>query len=517
MKKIFVLLMILMLIPTTVFAEQPTGTGEDTEQTSNDSQDGTEQPSESSQSQGEQTPDDSVVDEGNTDTEDQSESQNEEEIVPATTLNIDSERVYEGMSVPYSMGYEPTVTSDDAKIVLPLVSAGEIAGNLITASVDLGDPMSAPFVFKNYEKQIVLQNMPTNKGFVDVYYIVFDLSLQKEKYIGTYPINITVKGTGASGEPIEQLFTSYVRITDGKDPNAEPEIPAVAEPAPSPIVIVSKTAVSPETVQAGSEFDVTFTITNKHERSSIKNMTVTLMADNAGLTILEDSSTFFFKTLDEGESLDLKVKYKTDLETLAGKANITAAISYENEDDITLNASGGATVTIKQPTKVELTPPELPQTVNAGDTLPIEMQVMNLSRGTVYNVRCELNAAGLIPTGTGFIGNMEGGTASTADMSVFVGTMDMSEGHEGEEKYGYSFGTLTLIYEDVFGEEFRQEYEVGTTIEQPIISVSTDTPEEEVAPTQWWIALVVGAVVLAGLCAVIVIRNKRRKKFLEEE
>ena len=34
------------------------------------------------------------------------------------------------------------------------------------------------------------------------------------------------------------------------------------------------------------------------------------------------------------------------------------------------------------------------------------------------------------------------------DMDVFVGTKNMSEGYEGDDKYGYTNGKITLIYED---------------------------------------------------------------------
>ena len=57
-----------------------------------------------------------------------------------------------------------------------------------------------------------------------------------------------------------------------------------------------------------------------------------------------------------------------------------------------------------------MTPPQIAGNVYAGDTLPLDFQVMNLGRSTVYNVRCDIKGEGLLATSTAFIGNLEAGT-----------------------------------------------------------------------------------------------------------
>ena len=98
-------------------------------------------------------------------------------------------------------------------------------------------------------------------------------------------------------------------------------------------------------------------------------------------------------------------------------------------------------------------------------------------------------------------------------MDVFVGTKDMSEGYEGEEKYGYTNGTITLVYEDADGTEYTQETEISTMINEPVITTSADNTEEEPKKaSQWWISIVIGGVVIAGLVVYLVIRKRHEGK-----
>lgn len=443
----------------------------------------------------------------------------------AALFSIDTENVYEGMDRPYKNGYMPAVSGNKAVVVLPLISSGNIKDNMLMASVDLGDPSSAPFVFKSYGKQVKLENKQVNNGagVVSAYYVAFELDLSASRYIGTYPVIITVRASNDSGEPIEQAFTLYVRITEGTDPNATPEPEPIATPAPEakptsqPIVLVTGSVQSPAPVEAGKEFTVDIILTNTNEKKYVQNMTATLSCEVPGIDLLEDSNTIYVKKLGKSESITISARYKTGLEVPAGKHTINVALAYDNPEAATLASSGVVSIEVKQPLKIELTMPQIAAEVNAGDTLPLALQVMNLSRTMVYNVRCELSAPGLLPTGTGFIGNMEAGTAANTDMNVFIGTKDMSEGYSGEEKYGYTSGTLTLIYENADGEESRQEYDIATTIKTPVITTTEEPDEEPETQTQWWIALIIAAVVIGAVVILLVLRNKRKRERQDED
>lgn len=443
-----------------------------------------------------------------------------EEPYSMSFFTIDNNNVYEGMDKAYKDGYMPAVQNGKAVIILPLVSSGEIQGNRIQVTPNFGDTISSPFVFKNYQKTIMISDNKVNDGqqTVSSYYIRFDLDLSSSRTNGTYPIMIDIQATDTSGNQIAQTFTTYITITDGIDPNAaqapDDSVPADAQPTEKPtsqpIVIVSNHTVSPSPINAGEEFTVNITLLNTNKSKSVQNMTITVTSEEKNLTLLNDSNTIYFDKLGSGKTLSLELKYEAGLEIIPGKYNINLALSYDNSEAVTLTSAGLVPIEVHQPMRVQLTIPQIAETVNAGDTLPLSFQVMNLGRGSVYNVRCEVSGAGLMPSGSAFIGNMEPGTAANADVNVFIGTKDMTEGYEGMEKYGVTEGTVKLIYEDAGGEEFTEEYTFTTTINEPIINTSGNNEEKtEETAGQWWISLVVLGAAAAGIAVWLIIRKKR--------
>ena len=98
-----------------------------------------------------------------TNTKDDKDTQSE-----TVTLNIDNENQYDGMEKPYAQGYVPINANGSVRIVFPILSEGELRGNTLRAALDLGDAQTAPFVFKNYEKDIRLQTVKVNANTKEV-------------------------------------------------------------------------------------------------------------------------------------------------------------------------------------------------------------------------------------------------------------------------------------------------------------------------------------------------------------
>ena len=152
-----------------------------------------------------------------------------------------------------------------------------------------------------------------------------------------------------------------------------------------------------------------------------------------------------------------------------------------------------------------MTPPQIAGNVYAGDTLPLDFQVMNLGRSTVYNVRCDIKGEGLLATSTAFIGNLEAGTEGTAIMNLFISTRDQTEGSTSTEKYGETEGTITLTYEDADGKQYTSESTFSTNIQEPQVPVIVK--EEPKQARQWWTCAGIIAIV-AGMC---IYRYKKRQ------
>lgn len=442
----------------------------------------------------------------------------------AVRLQIDDKNIYEGMDKAYKDGYVPLVSGGVVTLVMPLVASGSIYGNEITVIPNLGDTNSSPIQYRNYQKTFSLADNPVNDTgeegqpvqTISSYLVWFDFPLRSDRSNGVYPITLEVRAQGADGSAVQQSFTCYVTITDGQSTDIGVDIMPTydvgggismeeEDPESKPRVLVSKYAVSAAPVQAGEGFTVTVTLKNTSDTQDVQNMLVTVSSDCANLVLKNDSNTIFVGDLGAGTTKDLELSYSSDLETPPQRYNINLAMEYDDSDAMTMTSAGSVVVEIAQTLNVELSPFYIASDVNAGETIQLSFQVMNLGRGSVYNVRVELDVPGLSPTGTAFIGNMESGTSADATMNVFVGMK------EGDDRYGYTDGVVRLVYEDVSGEEYVDETPVSTNVKELVIS-TTDNTEKEEAQTraiQWWLFIIAGAVVIVAL--VVVICLKRRK------
>lgn len=442
----------------------------------------------------------------------------------ATRLQIDDANVYEGMDKAYNDGYLPQVKNGVVTLVLPLIADGDIKANQIVVTPNLGDSYSSPIQYKNYQKTFVLDEHLVNEQKneetdveerVEAYLVCFEFPLKSDRKNGTYPVSLSIQAQSASGNIIQQTYTCYFTVTDGvsTDVVTEPEISVgmtmeEETPESQPRILISKYSIDAVPVSAGEEFTATVTLRNTSETMAVQNMVVTVSCDSANFVLLNDSNTIYIDKLGAGKTMDVEIRYKTDLETPPQRYNVNLSMSYDNSDAMSLVSSGSIMVEVAQVPDVELAPFNLEPEVNAGETIQMSFQVMNLGRSPIYNARVELSAPGLYPAGTGFIGNMEPGTAATTRLDVFIGMKE-----DVEERYGATSGTVTLVYEDVSGQEYTQEVDIDTEIKALVISAPTTETEEEAeskAASQWWISVLAGSAVI-GILAIVLRKQKKQK------
>ncbi len=428
-------------------------------------------------------------------------------------IKIANDKPYGDMTKSYQDGYSPVQTGDSVSVVLPLTFAGSPTDLNLIITPNLGDTATAPFVFNNY------QQTGTLNAANPVYVAQFAFALKKDRISGSYPIVFNVSYADAAGEAVEQPFTVYATV-DGAAP---PATPTAETPRSQPKLIVSHYGTAPDVVKAGETFAVNATIENTSTKYDVKNITVTYAGDGKSLISADNTNTVYIDKIKRGESADVTFNMQARLDSVPGVQTVTLTIAYEDSKATGFTVTEPLLLQVTQPVSLEYDEPKLPQTANAGDTLPLSFNVFNKGRSKLYNVMVKLEAPGLLPEGSAFVGNMEPGTSGTAELYVFVGTLGMSQNEEGNmqtdndaEKYGYTNGKITISYEDEFGNPYTQDVEVGMNIEPPVISANADKEEEEPVDTvsQWWISVVIGAALIAAVSAALVVRRKRKIKAL---
>ena len=428
----------------------------------------------------------------------------------AMTLKIDDANQYDGMEKPYKDGYVPTNANGSVRIVFPILSEGELKGNTLRAALDLGDAQTAPFVFKNYEKDIKLQTVKVNANTKEVsaYVADFTVDLKKKRTNGSYPVILKVTAKDTKGNPVEQEFTTYVTIADGIDPDATTEetVEPVAEELPTfaPKVMVKSYKYSKSEILPGDEVKADIVLLNTSKENTVKNMTVAVTADTESFTLLSQSDSIYIEKIAPQEETTITFSYRVNAKTAAGQYDFDLAMDYADGDGNTYTTTGKAKIMIGQSSEMQFDALNFPAEVVVADVVEANVQAMNLGRSKIYNVRAEIAADGLKPQGTIFIGDMEAGTAATGSIQVTVSSLS------GSKLYGNTEGTVTYYYEDESGKEYTEEATFTTTIKSPFSDQKEETTPDNT--NQWWVimAVVLGCIVVGA--GVIIVRKIRLKK-----
>ena len=433
-----------------------------------------------------------------------------------TALTIDTENIYDGMDKAYEDGYVPRTENGFMYIVLPMLSNGNIYQNRIKVSLGLGSGASSPFVMANYEKTFELETVtPKNSNEEkELFLIEFTVKLSSERINGVYPVAINISGYDDSGTPIDCSYTIYVTITDGKSNQVTQPAPEVA--TAEPVVYISNSVVQPDKVMAGEEFTLIVTLKNSLATKSVKNMLVKIDTGNLHINLLENTNVFQVDKIPAGGETELTFRLASDASIPAGKYNLNFTFNYDSSKTLNLSSSGSTIVEIHQPANMELVMPRFSQSVTVGETIPLSLQVMNMGRDPMYNVRCTVSGFGFAPSNTGYIGTMDAGSSATTEVELYIIALNASKGNENGSQYGDTVGTVTLIYEDETGQEYQQETQFETTVNRPVVEVAqtaSGEDAEEKAAGQWWISvLILGGVILAAGFGFVLIKRKKKNR-----
>lgn len=451
-------------------------------------------------------------------TQPSSESQTESEVNLQNLLTVDDNNIYDGMSQAYKDGYEPAVSNNVASVVVPMITEEHIDISSIKVTPDLGATENSPFVYRNYQKTVqrTTEKINGSDAEASVFLVKFDFELQPEFYNGVYPVVLNVSYT-YGGMSLSQTFTTYIRITDGKSTEVETE-PAVAveteaDPTSEPKIIIEKCISMPEKIQSGDEFSFKAVLKNTNKLKSVQNMTVSISTGADTLSLMTDSNVLYYDHLGAGASLEIPLTLKCSDSTAAGKYTLTLEMSYDNPDAVSLTSTGKIEISISQKIEMDLEVGSIASEVNAGDSLSMTVQALNLGRGKVYNARCTVDVPGLTTDKSLFLGNMEGGSAASGEISVFAGMVN-EDAPTDSERYGTTMGTIILTYEDENGDEYTVFKEIKLKINPLEIGSGLDTSDSE-NDEGIGVQLLAGTVILvltAGAVTGASLLFKRRKK-----
>ena len=418
----------------------------------------------------------------------------------ADKLIIDSWNLYDGMDKTYGAGYVPRIVNGCCYIIFPLI--GETYDGKVTVTADLGATADSPFVFGNYSQ--------TAAGWAR-YVFMFEIPLVKGRINGSYPVTLRADYLDVLGQQKQQSFTLYVTVTDGKNPPDPNDVPK--QEVEKPELFISNCIITPDTVSGEEIFTAEVTIDNI---GTIRARSVRLSygSEAAGIIPADTNNAMHLENIASGESATVSFAIRTTGDVLAGEQPFYVTLDYVDLYGGVYTNTRTFLVHVTQPAKMSCDPVSLPKEVTAGETISLPANVFNIGKSPLRNVTVNLTGAGLFPTSSVFLGDIQPGQAGYGELKVFVGMLSMTEGYT--ESYGKTTGVYTISYKDDAGEVHTAEQQLSTEIKQPILDgEKTDAEkqaeeEQKRAMSQWWISALAAFAVIAIIVAVIVVSKFAR-------
>ena len=366
----------------------------------------------------------------------------------------------------------------------------------------IGATADSPFVFGNYSQ--------TAAGW-GRYVFMFEIPLVKGRINGSYPVTLKADYLDVLGQQKQQSFTLYVTVTDGKNPPDPNDVPK--QEVEKPELFISNCIITPDTVSGEEIFTAEVTIDNI---GAIRARSVRLSygSEAAGIIPADTNSAMHLENIASGESATVSFALRTTGDVLAGEQPFYVTLDYVDLYGGVYTNTRTFLVRVTQPAKMSCDPVSLPKEVTAGETISLPANVFNIGKSPLRNVTVNLTGAGLFPTSSVFLGDIQPGQAGYGEMKVFVGMLSMTEGYT--ESYGKTTGVYTISYKDDAGEEYAVSVDFATEIQKPVIEgEKTDAEkkaeeEQKRAMSQWWISALAAFAVIAIIVAVIVVSRFAR-------
>lgn len=236
-------------------------------------------------------------------------------------------------------------------------------------------------------------------------------------------------------------------MTDGKNPPDLNDVPK--QEVENPELFISSCTVDPDAVGGEEEFAVTVTIDNIGSIRA-RSMRLSYGSEAAGIVPVETNSAMHLPNIASGKIETLSFKLRTTKDVLTGEQPFYITLDYVDLYGGVYSGTRTFLIHVTQPAKMSYDSVSMPKEVTAGKTISLLANVFIIGKSTLRNVSVNLTGAGLYPTSSVFLGDIQPRQAGYSEMKVFIGMLSMTEGYM--ESYGWTNGTYVISYRDDVGE-----------------------------------------------------------------
>ena len=304
--------------------------------------------------------------------------------------------------------------------------------------------------------------------------------------------------------PLLPLSVSAAEVQEAANPSEAVFEKEVTEDHSTPRFMVTGYKLSKDSISPEEKAELQITFKNYSNTKALFNIKLSL-ADPGGEILTTGMPTTYVNAVYAGSQYTWKIELTATNSASIGQHDLLVSAEYEDKNYNSYSSSDTVRVDVRQNAELKYSGAVLPAKVIQGDTQIVSVDLMNTGKSSIYNCTLDFDIEHLQSGGSVFVGNIDASQSGTGSANLRVDS----------DALGEVTGTITITYEDDYGEEYRKTVDVSTVIEKKIESApSTQEGEKEKKNPLWWLFVLVGLVVGGGAGSGVMwyINDKKQRK-----
>ncbi len=129
------------------------------------------------------------------------------------------------------------------------------------------------------------------------------------------------------------------------------------------------------------------TFRNKSSEFAACNVKVSLAAEGEESNLTFGRTSEYFEKVQPGKAITFTEELRIQTNAPQGNVPVKFSFEYEDEKGTAYMGTESLVLQIRQPARVSLSNCSIPSSVYSTDTISTDMQILNLGKAPVYNVR----------------------------------------------------------------------------------------------------------------------------------
>lgn len=329
----------------------------------------------------------------------------------------------------------------------------------------------------------------------------------------TWPVSLKV-GTDSEGGNCSVVVSCEYETSGGENLSSSDNIVIAVPKKPKekettsdtsqPRLMVTEYSIENGFISPDKIGNLSVTIKNTSKNKSVCNIKLSLSDESAELKP-EGTGTLFIDCIGPGKSYVWKSGITAAHTAATGKHSITVNMEYEDSGKTPYSSSDSLGLDVRQDAKLSFSGAQLPVKVTQGDTVTVNINLMNTGKSILSNCIIDVDIPELDNGGSVLVGEINPGETKTGSVNMRV-----NPDFKGKTK-----GTLSIIYEDEFGQLYEEKADLSTLIQEKLQITDTGNGKEEKKNPKWWLFAIIGVLAGGGIGAGIptaYYSAKQRKK-----